>query len=211
MRYELKILTSCLFNQENWQPYLVASHNMTGEPKTGDTMFKIMEADKKKMEDTFGIEVVGWCSDDGPDSKKGRRLMGEKYLWMIILVCWAHQINLIVGNVLRVADPLIQVVKIALEIITWFNSHAYALAFLQTKQIITYNKSLAIFLPVLTRWLAHYHTTACLLEIEAAVKTCYVRHQEALIARAGDATKQERAARVFTPIADDSFWKRLHR
>jgi len=163
MRYKLKTLTSCLFNQENWKPYLVALHDITGEPKTGDIMFKIMEANKKKMEDTFGIEVVGWCSDDGPDSKKGRQLMGEKYLWMIILVCWAHQINLVVGDMLRVADPLIQIVKIALEIITWFNSHAYALAFLQTEKIITYNKSLAIFLPVLTPWLVHYHTTVHLL------------------------------------------------
>jgi len=48
---------------------------MTGEPKTADIMFKIMEADKKKIEDTFGIEVVEWCSDNGPDSKKGSWLM----------------------------------------------------------------------------------------------------------------------------------------
>jgi len=81
-----------------------------------------------------------------------------------------HQLNLIVGDVLHVTDPMIQVVKIALEIITWFNSHAYALAFLQTEQIITYNKSRAIFLPVLTCWLVHYDTTVCLFEIEATVK-----------------------------------------
>jgi len=76
---------------------------------------------------------------------------------MIILLCWAHQLNLIVGDVLDVKHELIDIMKIALTIITWLNGHSTPLAWLHTKQLSTYGKSLVIFLPVVTRWLTHYH------------------------------------------------------
>jgi len=114
---------------------------------------------------------------------------------MIILVCWAHHL-IYVGDVLHVTDPMIQVVKIALEIITWFNSHAYALCLCKLRQIITYNKSRAIFLPVLTCWLVHYDTTVCLLKLRPQSRLAMFGTKKHLIARAGDATKQEMAARV---------------
>ena len=64
---------------------------MTKEPKTGDWMFELMKVDKKLMEEKYKITVGGWCADKGPDMKKGKRLMGEAFLWMIILVCRAVQ------------------------------------------------------------------------------------------------------------------------
>jgi hypothetical protein len=171
-----------------------------------------MSNSKQKMEDGYGVKVVAWCSDNGPDSKKGRRLLSEAYLWMIMLVCWAHQINLVVGDLLGVKHELVKVIEIALEIIRWLNSHGEPLGWLESEQKHTYGKSWSLFLPVITRWLAHYHAISRLLQIEEAVICFWLKKREAIIAKAGNtAEKRDRAERVLEPIGDPDFWKRLRR
>jgi hypothetical protein len=184
---------------------------MTKEPKTGDRMFELMKSDKKLMEEKYNITVGGWCADEGPDTKKGKRLMGERFLWMIILVCWAHQMNLIVGDLLGVKHELIEVIRIALDIITWFNGHAAPLSWLRDEQEVTYSKSWIIFLPVITRWLAHYHTCARLLKIEGAMHACWARKADEIVLKAGNVEKQERAQVMLKLIGDADFWRKLRR
>jgi hypothetical protein len=184
---------------------------MTGEPKTGDRMFELMDGDKAMIEEKYGVDIIGWCTDNGPDAKKGRRLLFEKFSWMIILLCWAHQINLIVGDILDAKHELIGAIKIALAIITWFNNHLTPLAWLQSEQILTYNKSLIIFLPVVTRWLAHYHAVSRLLEIEGAARRLWFSRANEIIGKAGNAEKQANARRVLEPIGDGGFWDKLRR
>ena len=69
------------------QAYLVKTHNMSGLPKTGDQLLIIVESDIQYIKDKFGVVVITWCTDDGPDGKKMRRLLYVKYPWMIMLVC----------------------------------------------------------------------------------------------------------------------------
>ena len=171
---------------------------MSGKPKTGDEMFEVMKADKEMIEVKYDCKVVAWCADEGPDLKKGKRLLGEAFLWMIILVCWAHQINLVVGDLLGLDHKLINVIEIALEIIKWFNGHSDPLHWLNVEQELTYRKSLTIFLPVVTRWLAHYHTITRLLKIERSVRALWYRKQDAIITRAGTFDKRERARTMLT-------------
>jgi len=112
---------------------------------------------------------------------------------MIVLLCWAHQINLIVGDILDAKHELIGVIKIALAIITWFNNHSTPLAWLQSEQILTYDKALIIFLPVVTRWLAHYHAISRFLVIEGAVCRLWFSQANEIIGKAGNAEKQANA------------------
>jgi hypothetical protein len=184
---------------------------MMKEPKTGDRMFELMKDDKKLMEEKYNITIAGWCADEGPDTKKGKRLMTENFAWMIILVCWAHQINLVVEDLLKVKDELIEVIKTAIQIITWFNGHSLPLAWLQEEQQLMYKTSWIIFLPVITRWLAHYHVCSRLLNIEKALRSCWYRKADDIILKVGDAGKQARACTVLEPIGDSEFWKKLHR
>jgi hypothetical protein len=186
-------------------------HDMTKEPKTGDRMFELMKADKKLMEEKYGITVAGWCADEGPDTKKGKRLMAKEFLWMIMLVCWAHQINLVVGDLLGVKHELIEVIKMALKIITWFNTHSAPLSWLQDEQELTYNTSWIIFLPVATWWLTHYHVCTRMLKIERAMRACWLRKGEDMILKAGNTEKQERVRAVLEPIGDPELWKKLRR
>ena len=186
-------------------------YNMTKELKTDNRIFKFMKANKKLMEKKYNITVVGWCADEGPDTKKGKHLMENEFLWMIILVCWVHQINLIVGDLLGVKHELIKVIKIVLKIITWFNTHSVPLSWLQDEQELTYSVLWVIFLPVVTHWLTHYHICTRLLKIERAICACWLHKGEDMILKAGKTEKQERARAVLEPIRDPEFWKKLHR
>jgi hypothetical protein len=109
---------------------------------------------------------------------------------MIILVCWAHQLNLIMRDVLNVKHKLIDVIKITLAIITWLNGHSMPLAWLYTEQLSTYSRSLTIFLPIVSHWLAHYHAISQLLAIEGAILCLWFGRAEEIISKAGNAEKQ---------------------
>lgn len=81
----------------------------------------------------------------------------QKYAWLIVLVCWAHQINLIVNDLLSPKVGLMYVVKQVLNIVRWFNAQSLPLAWLQEEQRLTYNGlHWALFLSVATCWLAYY-------------------------------------------------------
>jgi hypothetical protein len=62
-----------------------------------------------------------------------------------------HQINLIVGDFLRLKLPFLESIPLALDIVKWFNNHGAALALLQSEQRFTYQgKVFVLILPVIT-------------------------------------------------------------
>lgn len=187
------------------------SHNMTGQPKTGDQLLEVVKEDLNYMETHYGLRTIAWCTDDGPDGKKMRRLLWTWLPWMVVLVCWAHQINLVVGDLLSLEYIWLDVVEQAIELVVWFNNHSQPLSWLRMEQIQTYHgQSWGLFLPVATRWLAHYLTISRLLKIETAVRSCHIKYGEQLIRSVGSkAEKKAKATRVLKPIGDESFWRRL--
>ena len=185
---------------------------MSGRPKTGDELLMIVEGDIKLIFDKFGVIVIAWCTDDGPDGKKMRRLLGAKYHWLIMLVCWAHQMNLVVGDFLKLKADFRKVIILGLDVVKWFNNHSQALALFRSEQKLTYHgKFWALILPVITRWTAHYLSLTRLLKVEAALRTCATRHKPALLACAGarDADAQAAAGAVLRTIGDDDFWEKV--
>ena len=177
---------------------------MSGKPKTGDQLLEIVESHIQYIYDKFGVVVIAWCTDDGPDGKKMRRLLGAKYWWLITLLCWAHQINLVVGDFLNLKVDFRRIITRALDVVKWFNSHGQALDKLRIEQIITYDsKSWALILPVITRWTAHYLSLTRLLKVEAALTTCCSRHKPLLLGLGKNKTE---AAEVLHTVADAGFW-----
>ncbi|KAF8969026.1 hypothetical protein BDZ97DRAFT_1602531, partial [Flammula alnicola] len=76
------------------EPYLIKMHDMTSEPKTGDHLLELVLEDIDFMKGQYGMELIAWCTDNGPDGKNMRRLLQKKFDWIFVLICWAHQINL---------------------------------------------------------------------------------------------------------------------
>ena len=74
---------------------------MSGKTKTGNQLLEIVESDIQYIYNKFGVVVIAWCTNDGPNGKKMRQLLGVKYQCLITLLCWAHQMNLIVGDFLN--------------------------------------------------------------------------------------------------------------
>jgi hypothetical protein len=180
---------------------------MSGKPKTGNQLLEIVESDIQYIYDKFGVVVIAWCTDDGPDGKKMRRLLGVKYRWLITLLCWAHQMNLVVGDFLNLKADFRRIITLALDVVKWFNNHGQALDKLRIEQIITYDgKSWSLILPI-TRWTAHYLSLTRLLKVEAALTTCCSRHKPLLL---GLGKNETEAAEVLHTVADARFWAEVH-
>jgi len=126
------------------------THDVSAQPKTGEALLALVVEDIKWIEKKYGVSVIAACSDDGGDPRKMRRLLLALMPWLIIILCWAHQINLIVGDYLSLKLPFQDCVAKALIVIKWMNNHSHALGLFRLEQLSTYQKFWALILPVLT-------------------------------------------------------------
>lgn len=52
------------------QPYLVRTHNASGQPKTSNKLLELVQGDIQHIKEKFDVDVIAWCTDDGLDGKK---------------------------------------------------------------------------------------------------------------------------------------------
>ncbi len=177
-------------------------------------MYELIRSDMRRMEETYHVKVIGWITDDGPDGKKARRLLLENMWHLIVLFCWAHQINLVVGDMLRGVPWIKETLHDALEIVTWFNNHGVALDLFWKEQMLSGDRlvPLALLRPVLTRWTSHFIASDRLLLLEADMRSCVYRHAariEQSVGTEADAIARVRA--VLDKVRDSQFWANLRR
>ncbi|KAL1698415.1 hypothetical protein EV121DRAFT_218242 [Schizophyllum commune] len=67
--------------------------DISGEPKTAETLLDIVVKEIKYMVETLLLVVVAWCTDASGESAKMRRLLVRKYPWLVVLDCWGHQVR----------------------------------------------------------------------------------------------------------------------
>ncbi|KAJ6600708.1 hypothetical protein B0H10DRAFT_1958733 [Mycena sp. CBHHK59/15] len=125
---------------------------MTGRPKTGDELFAIMKSDFEYAWNTYTVEIIAVCADDGPDGKKARRLVKGWKAAIAAFECWAHQSNLMTGNYLAIKVPWMKDAKVALAVVKWFNNHDKTLDLLRAQQMYIFLTTLHLILPVVTWW-----------------------------------------------------------
>ena len=188
---------------------------MSGEAKTGENLFKLMVEDITYAQTVFGLLLIAFCTDDGGDARKFRRLLLELMPWIIVTPCWAHQINLVVGNFLSLKIDLLECVPKALEVAKWFNNHSRASGILRAEQLSVLNKKALILVlpgPVVTRWTAHYLSLRRLLQVEGPIKACYNKYASVLLLCAGPkADAKRKAEEVQETVEDPLFWKHVHK
>jgi hypothetical protein len=183
------------------------THDVSARPKTGETLLNLVVEDIKWSEETYGLTVIAACSDDGGDARRMRRLLLTLMPWLIVVLCWAHQINLIVGDYLALKLPFQDCVPKALTVIKWMNNHSRALGIFRQEQLATFNKVLALIIPVITRWTAHYLSLRRLLTVEKALKAAWVKWSDIMIASAGSKSDDmAKAIAVQNIIEDPRFW-----
>lgn len=186
------------------------THDVSTQPKTGEELLRLVVDDIRWSEETYGHKVIAACSDDGGDAHKMRRLLRELMPWLIVVLCWAHQINLVVGDYLSLKLPFQDCVPKALAIIKWMNNHSRALGLFRQEQIYMYKKFLVLILPVITRWTAHYLSLRRLLTVEKPLKVAWLKHGEIMIASVGPKRDDQAKAIVVQEIINDpQFWYRV--
>jgi hypothetical protein len=95
----------------------------------------------------------------------------------------------------------------ALVVIKWMNNHSRALGLFHQEQVCTYNKSLALILPVITCWTAHYLSLQRLLTIEKALKATWLKYSNIMIASTGSKRDDKvKAIMVQEIIESPQFW-----
>ena len=75
----------------------------------------------------YGHKVIAAYSDDGGNTHKMRCLLHKLMPWLIVILCWAHQINLIIGDYLALKLPFQNCVPKALVVIKWMNNYSCTL------------------------------------------------------------------------------------
>ena len=81
------------------------THDVSAQPKTGEALLQLVIEDIKWSEETYGLSIIAACSDDGGDARKMRRVLLALMPWLIITLCWAHQIHLVIGDYLSLKLP----------------------------------------------------------------------------------------------------------
>lgn len=105
------------------QPILLSTRSMHGLPKTGNQLLAIVKQEKEAMEQKYNVETVGWCTDDGPDGKKMRRLAALIWPQLVLIFCWAHQIKLICKAVSKASHCYKDTFTLASNVVKHVNNH----------------------------------------------------------------------------------------
>lgn len=75
------------------QIYTVKVADTSEERKTADELLKHLEAAIKEVESQWGATVVAVVTDASGECRKARRILKERYPWMVVLDCYAHQVS----------------------------------------------------------------------------------------------------------------------
>ncbi|KIK82178.1 hypothetical protein PAXRUDRAFT_154379 [Paxillus rubicundulus Ve08.2h10] len=76
-------------------PYLLNTCNISDKPKMAKNLLEIVLGEIKYATEVLKVKIVAWCTDVGGDSAKMRWLLVQKFPHLIVVDCWAHQVNLI--------------------------------------------------------------------------------------------------------------------
>ncbi|GLB43960.1 putative protein of unknown function (DUF 659) [Lyophyllum shimeji] len=143
---------------------------------------------------------------------------GRKFPWILVLDCYAHQINLVVGDYFKSNTVILVYAEQATELIAWIRSKTLpVLGLIRESQIRNLGpaRTKAIIRAALTRWTAHYMAFHRLVELhQTLISVIYA--DEALPEPdrkivIGDAKAKAKARSMIAIIKNPTFWHSILR
>ncbi|EMD37962.1 hypothetical protein CERSUDRAFT_29916, partial [Gelatoporia subvermispora B] len=203
-------LVASMINVE-YMPYLLNAVDISAQVKNAENLLEIVVNEISYCVEMLGTVVVAWCTDSSGESVKMRRLLRQRIPSIVTVACWAHQLNLVVADYLKVKQPFIAVVDTAVEVIKWFNNHGRALGLLKEEMRLRFNgKVYSLILPVITRWTSHYVSCQRLLLVEKAIRALTLYKRPDLEGCAGDRADAKAKAKEIVKITESAwFWDNL--
>ncbi|CAA7262561.1 unnamed protein product [Cyclocybe aegerita] len=110
--------------------HTVKVHDALGERKTAEVLLDELERVLSTLQNEWGAVVVGLVTDASGESRKAQRLFACKYPHIIVLNCYAHQINLIVGDFFKSQSGLLEYMEMATKLIKGLRSKTCILHYL---------------------------------------------------------------------------------
>ncbi|KAH9015497.1 hypothetical protein EDB84DRAFT_1567670 [Lactarius hengduanensis] len=124
--------------------------------KTADNLFDLMLEVLGRLQSEWKVTVVAFTTDASGESRKARKLLLARFPHLVCPDCFAHQVNLIVGDYFKAESIYVKHSKMASDLISWLCSKTYILARLREVQTQSGKPPLTVICAVLTRWTAHY-------------------------------------------------------
>ncbi|KAG1720850.1 ribonuclease H-like domain-containing protein [Suillus lakei] len=152
--------------------------DVSSERTTANHLKALVLSVMKDVEGNWKATVVAITSDASGESRAARKRLVDEFPWLVAPDCFAHQINLVVGDYYKVPSTslFIQYTKKATDLITWLRSKTIVLSMLRDiqKALNLANPSqtqrvLGVICAVLTRWTVHYLTFQRLLDLRATL------------------------------------------
>ena len=81
------------FAKETGQHMVYRMHDVSPERKTADNLLQIVTSDMQMCKDRYGMDFIGYCSDDGGDSRGMRKRLGRVDPRLLIFPCLSHQVS----------------------------------------------------------------------------------------------------------------------
>ncbi|KAJ7779844.1 ribonuclease H-like domain-containing protein [Mycena metata] len=201
--------------------YLLELINATADKKDGPSQCENFAKMIDHVELKYGCFVIYLTTDADGGSKKGRTLLGKQRPWLILLSCWAHQFQLILGDYFKVNDTAAYIAEDATGLIAWINNHSLVrMIFDVAQRTITQNAGrilvLAYLVANLTRWTTHFVAFMQLFLLREALEFAVLQNRAAIIAAQVGAAVSTEAARLKEDaekycalIRDRNFWDGL--
>ncbi|KAG9080203.1 hypothetical protein FRC06_006949 [Ceratobasidium sp. 370] len=195
----------------DYQAHITHIQDVSADRKIAENLLQIVLEEIKYLEEELGVALVAWCSDASGESRAMRQHLFDLRPHLITLDCYSHQINLVVGDFFKHNKDAAHTADDASKVIKWFWNHSFVLGLLHKCQQDELGKILALILPVLTRWTAHYCSAAHLLDIAKPMVICVVQHEAELLDSSGTPKSEGQAAaqEVFDIVKDTKFWTSL--
>ncbi|KAJ3824934.1 ribonuclease H-like domain-containing protein [Lentinula raphanica] len=185
--------------------YTVAVFDTSKDRKTAEEFLKLIEKAYNKVKDEWKAVPIGFVSDASGESRKGRCMLAAKHPELVVMDCYAHQINLIVGDYFSKSNAAdLHFTDQATDLITW----------LRSKTLILSHLAKAVIRAVLTRWTAHYLAFVRLIELREKLLELVYRDaaqpdEKKRIMKTGNAQAQKKAVEMISLIKNEAFWEAL--
>ncbi|KAI0731798.1 ribonuclease H-like domain-containing protein, partial [Fomitopsis betulina] len=203
-------IIASIINAE-YMTYLITTFCITKEQKNMENLLELVVGQIKYFTEVLQVTVVAWCTGTSGDGSKMRHLLVQRMPWLFVVDCWAHQINLVTGDVFKHVSAMFKdLLDNALEIIKWFNNHTRALGMLKDTMIVKLGKAVCLILPVITRWTLHYLAVRRLIGAECTFLQLLLDREDELVLCAGDKEPVWRKAEeVISKLRQPAFFDRL--
>ncbi|KAF8329076.1 uncharacterized protein EI90DRAFT_3017326 [Cantharellus anzutake] len=112
-------------------------YNTLDQWKTAERLLALIK-EKEYIKNKLNLKLIGWVSDASGESRATCIWLQEQFPHLIVADCYAHQVQLVLGDYIKKNEHMSLRLAEANGIINWFNNHSIVLlqsnAALQTKQ-----------------------------------------------------------------------------